>query len=297
MKIIFLFFSSLCFVSIACNAQMPDYNIDSMVSIRKLDSLDGTVKSYYSPGNKERAIKAQKLLENAVGYYTQKYKKPFGVKLLMLDSTQWVYNIVPWGFNFFNNGWAIVNTGVNPDWHLQQSIPKSQRQLFDSILHKQNLTLADYMFSYDMVTVIHELGHHYIMKIRKIANMSMWFNEIGADYFAYNFFEKQHVQYYRQIMPFLSLTARYGNPQYKEIISWDTLNIKMPLDNFLWFDAQTQILVEKIYAQRGELFLDNFFKTFQGKKPEELGLEYTIKEINSISNGMVNQWRIKMRKQ
>jgi hypothetical protein len=62
-------------------AQMPDYNIDSMVHIRILDSINGAVKTYYSPGNKDRAIKAQKILQGAVAYYVNKYKKPFEVKL------------------------------------------------------------------------------------------------------------------------------------------------------------------------------------------------------------------------
>lgn len=124
----------------------------------------------------------------------------------------------------------------------------------------------------------------------------MWFNEIGANYFAYNFFNKMSLPHYRQMLPAYQFAANNAEPHYKEIISWDTLNIKMPWDNFVWFDAHTQVLIQDIYSAIGEPFLDNFIKTFAGKQSHELELEYTINEIDRLSNGMVKQWRIKMRK-
>ena len=102
--------------------------------------------------------------------------------------------------------------------------------------------------------------------------------------------------HYQQIIPAYQFAANNAQPLYKEIITWDTLYIKMPWDNFVWFDAHTQILVQNIYSANGETFLDNFIKTFEGKQPNELELEYTIKEIDRLSNGMVKQWRTEMRK-
>src|SRR6266542_3454969 len=145
--------------------QMPDYNIDSLMALRKLDSIDGPVKTYYSPGNKERAIKAQKLLEGAVSYYNQKYKKPFVIKLALLDSAQWLYEIVPWGFNFFNNGWGIVNAGVSIEYFFKMAELQDKSSGFKNYLQQQRVTPEQFMFENDMFTVVHEMGHYYIMKV------------------------------------------------------------------------------------------------------------------------------------
>ena len=296
MKRIALTFVFLFMLISLSQAQIPDYNIDSMMSLRKLDSLTGSVKTYYSPGNKNRAIDGQDLIQKAVSYYIEKYKIPFSVKLAILDSSQWVHDILPWGFNFFSNGWAIVNAATNPEMLLSALVSKEKRSGLDSVLRKQNLSLEEFLYKTDMVTIIHELGHHYVMKILKISTPGMWFNEIGANYFAYNFFNKMGLPHYQQMIPAYQFAANSAEPQYKEIITWDTLNVKMPSDNFVWFDAHTQILIQNIYSEIGETFLDNFIKTFSGKQPHELELEYTINEIDRLTNGMVKQWRTKMRK-
>jgi len=276
-------------------AQMQDYNIDSMIRLRKVDSLDGRVKTYYSKGSRDRAIKAQDIIQKAVVYYSDKYHKPFNAKLAILDSNQWVSDIVPWGFTFVNNGWAILNTGTNPESYLSVVAPNEKRAAFDSLLKTQNLKIEEFQFINDLVSTIHELGHHYLMKVRNISTSGMWFNEIGANYFAYNFFERMKLPHYHQVIPSLQFITTRTTPHYRELISWDTLNIKLPLEDFIWFDAKTQLLVEKIYSSKGEKFLDDLIKIFAGKKPEDLTLEYTITEINKLSGNLVIAWREELR--
>jgi hypothetical protein len=288
--------SFLC-TSIFCFSQMRDYNIDSLMALRKLDSIDGPVKAYYSPGNKERAIKAQKLLEGAVSYYTQKYKKPFVVKLAMLDSAQWLYEIAPWGWNFFNNGWGIVNAGVSNEFFFEKAGLNEKSSEFENYLLQRKVALDQLMFANDMFTVVHEMGHYYIMKVRKIATSGVWFNEIGTDYLTYNYFEKINPNYFKQLSPFLHFMIENSSPQYREIIQWDTLMLKMPVDNFIWFDCQTQLLVQAIYEAKGEKFLDYFFKTFEGKTPDELGLEQVITTMDEYCGGVISKWRNQIRKQ
>jgi len=297
MKVSVSLFILICFIQSTCISQMPEYNIDSMVSIRTLDTINGNVKTYYSPGNKERAMKAKRILESAVAYYVSKYKRPFEVKLLMLDSAQWLHNILPWGFNFFNNGWAIVNTGLSMELIFESSGIKERLPAFELYLKQYKLSPQEYNFSNDMVTVVHEMGHYYIMKIRGITTSGMWFNEVGTNYLTYNYFMKNNPTHCNNAYHFYHFMLQNNSPKYKELLTWDTMNISMPSDNFIWFDANTQLLIKKIYKAKGEKFMDAFFKAFEGKKPEELDLEVTAKKLDGLSGGIVAKWRSDLKRE
>jgi len=73
-----------------------DRTIDSLLLTRKTDSLDGSVKTYYSPGNKKIATELQQLVSDAILYYENKYKIKFNLQMIVLDSGQWFKEISPY---------------------------------------------------------------------------------------------------------------------------------------------------------------------------------------------------------
>src|SRR6266511_2412328 len=101
-----LFFFTYAF---ACFSQ----GMDELMRLRKTDSLDGKIKTFYTPGNKKIAERLQNLITSATLFYEKKYSKPFDLKLAVLDSAQWVNEVLPYGFVFHENGWIVMNTGMN----------------------------------------------------------------------------------------------------------------------------------------------------------------------------------------
>jgi hypothetical protein len=213
----------------------------------------------------------------------------------MLDSSQWLKDILPCGFNFFSNGWAIVNTGVSIEFIFESSGIKEQLPDFKLYLKQHKLSPQEYNFSNDMVTVVHEMGHYYIMKVRGITTSGMWFNEVGTDYLTYNYFKNNNPKYCDNAMLFYHFILQKFSPKRRELLTWDTMNIKMPSDNFIWFDANTQVLIQQIHKAKGEKFMEAFFRAFEGKKPGELDLESTANKLNTLSDGIVSKWRYNLK--
>src|SRR6188472_4583204 len=89
---------SVSFISLASFNQ--DITIDSLLLTRRTDSLDGNVKTYYSPGSKKIAVELQQLVSSAILYYETKYKVKFTIRMIVLDSSQWFKEIIPYGFVF-----------------------------------------------------------------------------------------------------------------------------------------------------------------------------------------------------
>ncbi len=74
--------------------------LDSLIQLRKTDLIEGKLLTYYTPGHKAIALEFQKTLSGAISYYENKYARTFQIKLLVLDSTQWLKEIYPFGFVF-----------------------------------------------------------------------------------------------------------------------------------------------------------------------------------------------------
>src|SRR6186997_1723972 len=93
--VVFFFLISLLLFS-------QDRTIDSLLLTRKTEALDGKVKTYYSPGSKKIAVELQQLVSDAILYYETKYKVKFNIQMIVLDSSQWFKEILPYGFVFFD---------------------------------------------------------------------------------------------------------------------------------------------------------------------------------------------------
>ncbi len=74
--------------------------IDSLISIRNTNIFDGKVPTYYIPGLEVPAKEYQEIVQNAIKFYEDKYSVSFQVRMAVLDSTNWVSEIVPYGFIF-----------------------------------------------------------------------------------------------------------------------------------------------------------------------------------------------------
>src|SRR4029077_20137703 len=79
-----------------------DRTIDSLLQTRNTDTLGGRVKTYYSPGHQSIATELQQLVTRAIAYYEKKYDVHFDIQLIVLDSSQWFKEIIPFGFVFYD---------------------------------------------------------------------------------------------------------------------------------------------------------------------------------------------------
>ena len=268
---------------------MPDANIDSLLHLRKGVFLDGQVKTYYSSSSKEMALKLKGLLEEMNTYYVEKYKKPFTIKLAVLDSSEWVTELAPWRWNFFNNGWAIMGASTDISFYFSDE-QKYLLPQFIQLLKEKNINQKEFIYAMSAIIALHESGHYYIMKKNGIAPSGCWFNEIAANCFYYNFLKHKGLNYFEIIKPYNLFLIENSKPIYTDLKTRDTSYAKMPETNYIWFSTITDMFPEKFYKEKGDTFLTYILNKYSGKKPAEIDLDESINDFDVFFDGKLKKW-------
>jgi hypothetical protein len=284
--VIFFFLISLLLFS-------QDRTIDSLLLTRKTDSLDGKVKTYYSPGSKKIAIELQQLVSNAILYYETKYKVKFNIQMIVLDSTQWFKEILPYGFVFYDRThWLVLNTGMTYENFKSVYGFNSISHELDSSFKKNNLTAKEVIFSRLKFLSLHELGHYFINNLSNAQSPNFWTNEFIAWYFANEYLTKYQPQIKKGFDVFCRTVSNFYPVEHTSLTDFDTLYSKVKIGNFAWYHSRFYFLADTLYKCAG----DSYLKTFETNFPKKEGLNYSSEMINKLieSNcyGVVSNWVI-----
>jgi hypothetical protein len=283
MKLLLTFLGILFWGSSISQSQL-----DTLIGLRKTDFIEGKVPTYYSPGNKTIAKDFQATIAAAIDYYEKKYNKVFSVKLAVLDSAQWLTEVAPFGLIFYNEGWIVLNAGMNYRKFADMyglNINYASKQL-----KKEKLAENAFITSVFKFYAIHELGHYFINELSNAKSPDKWTNEFTPTYFAYDFFSRERKKELMGMEIFSSVLKDHYSPAYSSIPDFNERYVRVGLPNYVWYHSNFYFLTKSLYNCKGTNFLSSFEQTF----PKSSKNEHTTEEITRLLDtgcaGLVTTW-------
>jgi hypothetical protein len=277
-------------ISIGAYSQ-EDRTVDSLLQTRKTDTLGGRVKTYYSPGHRIIAAELQQLVTRAIGYYEKKYTVHFDIQLIVLDSSQWFKEIIPFGFVFYDQThWLVLNAGMSyPEFKNVYGFSEISSQL-DSSFNRNKIQTEDIIYSRLKFLCLHELGHYFIYKLSNAQAPDVWTNEFIATYFANEYVAQFEPKIKNGFDVFCRSIVSAYPAQYKTLAEFDSLYFKMKLGNFAWYHSRFYFLADSLYRCSG----NGYFKIFQSNFPKKEGLVFKQETIDKLieanCTGVFSKW-------
>jgi hypothetical protein len=264
--------------------------LDSLISLRKTDVIEGKLLTYYTPGHRDIALEFQKIITDAINYYESKYSKQFQVKLIVLDSAQWLNEMVPYGFVFYNSDWLVMNTGMNYESFKKVYGAQSYYQQLDKELRKKRISELEMINSVFKAYGIHELGHYFINKLSNAKSPDRWTNEFIATYFSYEFFKNNKPKELKPFELFCSIDRDYYLPKYSTIKDFNDKYSGTGLENYLWYHSNFYFLAKALYTCNGKDFITMYESEFPKNPFSKLQTDEIITKLDKNCSGLVGQW-------
>jgi hypothetical protein len=287
MKLLTIFFGI-----IFCGSSTAQTQLDTLIGLRKTIVIEGKVTTYYSPGQNAIAKEYQETLTAAIKYFEKKYKKEFTVKLAVLDSAQWLHEMVPFGLIFYSDGWIVLNAGMNYQNFVDMYGLNIKHT--DTELKKLKLEPNDFITSVFKFYSVHELGHYFINELSDAKSPDNWTNEFVPTYLAYDFFSNVQPNELKGMEVFSSLLKDHFSPAYASINDFNEKYVSVGIPNYVWYHSNFYFFTKSLYNCKGT----NFFSTFEKWFPKSSKIVYKSEDIirllESGCAGQVSAWAKEM---
>lgn len=269
------------------NAQI---NLDSLVQSRNPSFIAGKVPTYYTPGHKDIAEKYQTLITEAVAYYEKNYSNTFAVKLAVIDSSQWLSEVYPFGFVFSVDGWIGMNTGMSYESFKEVYGLKTYHGQLEEELNEKNISPLEMIESFFSFYAIHELGHYYMDILSNSKSPDNWTNEFSASYLSYQFFVNNIP---RALMPFelfCQVDRDHYRPKHASIADFNAKYAEVGLENYLWYHSNFYFLAKELYGCRGTEFISSYERAFNKSSNDRLQQTEIVHRLDRGCDGLVGAW-------
>lgn len=264
--------------------------LDSLINLRTTERIDGQVPTLYTPGFREVATKFQALVTDAVRYYESKYHVKFNVKLMVLDSTQWLREIIPYGFVFHGRGWLVLNPGMSYESFKKVYELQVLNQPLENSLKKLNITSSELMATVFRFYAIHELGHNFMGLLSNAKSPDSWTSEFSASYFAYEYFLAKHPTDIKVFEAFCATDRDHFLPKYRTLSDFNEKYTGTGIGNYLWYHSSFYFLVKILYQCHGTNFFPQYAKDFPKDSTAQLSTEEVISILDQHCKGKVRKW-------
>ena len=263
---------------------------DSIMRTRTTGALAGIIPTSYSHGYRSRAKAFQQTFQNAASFYEAKYHKKFKLKLAVLDSTQWPAKEVPFGYMFYDRGWAMIPARVPYQFFLHLYGIEARKAEFEAFLRKNKLTPNEIISSVYLVYSLHELGHYFIEDQQQEQVPDMFANEMIATYFSYNYFRSINSKDLKNLILFSKFIRQNYNARYHKIGDMDRLYTDMPIQNFKWYHCNIVLLCGDIYNKKGGSFIGGYLSLFAKGTPNKYSTAEVVTLLDKQTDGAVQKW-------
>ncbi|MCE7862185.1 MAG: hypothetical protein DYG99_01445 [Bacteroidetes bacterium CHB5] len=264
--------------------------VDSLINLRRTDKLDGRLPTFYTPGHKDIALEFQTVVTDAINYYESKYSVQFNVKLAVLDSNQWLNEIIPYGFVFYSNDWLVLNTGMDYEGFKNTYGLQTFYQQLDKELKRSKLTAGKMIKSIFMVYSIHELGHYFIGRLSKAKSPDKWTNEFSATYISYEYFYNKRPRDLKSFELFCQVDKDFYSPKYSSISDFNEKYDGTGIANYLWYHSNFYFLVKHLYKCYEKDFISTYEKEFPKSSTSKLSTTDITDILDKNCTGQVRQW-------
>ncbi len=263
---------------------------DSLIGVTQVDKLEGAIPTFYTPGKMTIAEEFQQTITDAIQYYSKNSATEYALKLAVLDSAQWPHNRVPFGYVFYSQGWIFLNTGMNYGLFKKTYGLEAIYNQLDSALTKSGVSSAAMIKSFYKVYAVHELGHYYLSKISNARSPDRWTNEFAATYFAYHFFKTYNKSALDEFELFHLIHKDYYNPSYTSIEDFNTVYMKMGVENYLWYHSNFYFLVKSLHNCYGAEFIAMFEELFPKSVKKDYETSAIIELLEKNCESVVENW-------
>ncbi|MDX1476816.1 MAG: hypothetical protein R3301_03885 [Saprospiraceae bacterium] len=263
---------------------------DSFIASQNVEIIQGKVPAYFTPTNEDIARELQHTVTKAVDYYEALTKSDFRVKLAVLDSVQWPHERVPFGYVFYSSGWIFMNTGMSYDNFKKIYGLEDLYMQMDQELAHAGITSAEMISSFYEVYAIHELGHYFISQISNARSPDKWTNEFIATYFAFNFFMDDDESALTAFELFHRVHMNLYQPVHATIEDFNSIYMRMGVENYLWYHSNFYFLVEALYDCYGPKFLFEYEQKFPKQSDDQHSTAQIIQWLDRGCNEAVASW-------
>ena len=272
-------FVLLLALSYSCSAPAP--SMIEKVERLNLNTIDGSIQTYYSSGYKERAETTLNLLHKSIKFYEDNFDVEQSFALAVIDSISWKkITQIPYGLPFVSGPPYIVCVPANSNNVLSEIILTA---LDGYELSTQNaMTKEEIVNLFVSLIGFHELGHIYA-NAYGISFPNKWIFEFAATYFAYLYLEQNFPKQNGIWVDVSEILAKELEPSYTSLNDFEEMYVKVGVENYAWYQAVFLARVEQVYRQQGIAFL----KELKGYKwPSSSASEY-LNELETISSGFI----------
>ena len=233
----------------------------------------------------------QNLLHSSVMMFEEEFSKSFKIKLAVLDSINWLTNVVPYGFTFYSKGWLVIPGDMDYPNFLEIYGAKS----FSSKLEQEikeigvaNDELVDIILN---SVLIHELGHYYFNQLTLAESPDRWISEVMASYFSWSYFKEKNLDYLKTLELYSKIFINNYTPKYKTIADFDEVYIRMGIENYMWYHSNFWFLIKDIYEKNGLHFISVYESMFPKKEEGKYSIDEITKIFDHSCAGIVGDWK------
>jgi len=289
MKKYFLFAS--IFLAVVNYGFSQDNIIDSLLKTRKLDSISGKVKMYYSPSSEVVAKQLHDLVTDAIEYYEKKYGTTFKIKMVVLDSMDWLHEIIPYGYVFYDGtDWLVLNSGMTyQNFKSTYGFDNISLSL-DSSFKANKISASQVIYARLKFLSLHELGHYFIHNLSNAKSPNHWTDEFIAWYFANEYVSAKQREIKRGFDIFCRTIVNCFSPQQTTLNSFNELYSKIKIGNFAWYHSRFYFLADLLNKTYGPTYLRSYQNAFPKNDNTDYTVDQIIKSLDEKRTGILKRW-------
>lgn len=266
--------------------------MDSLISAKKLNVIEGSIPLYCTHEYEKRGTEAQSLLKHIIETYSGDEPGVFQLKLAVIDSSRWSNFPFPYGFFFIHQGWIVIPADLDfQEFSYLWGYSGFTETLTENLLTvsadpEEFLTEVLYKF-----TIAHELGHYYTEKILNAAPPDAWTAEWMASYFATDYLYRNDARALEGLNIWEKTYTEEITPKYRSLQDFNTRYASVGLQNYVWYHCMFQPMINDIYSEYGTDFMEIFAEIFPHTGAgNELSQEELLDILDRITGGRASYW-------
>ncbi len=265
-----------------------DADAQSYPDLNELTGL--SIKTYYSPGNEERARVIAARCARTIDYIGKLVGFTPKINLLILNPEHWKkYATFPvYGMpHYADNERLIVASQDNDFWKsllppLDQ-IPKDLADKFRLIYTKNDGTLSISGF-YDLLA-LHELGHGF----HEQAGLTMhrlWMQELFCNLMLHTYIAENEPELLPvlEVLPEAYVASGMKGYKFTALAQFEKMYTNMDLKNFGWYQCRLHIAAKNIYNSGGEKIFVKLWNALKENKEEMTDAQFAEFLSNKVSS-------------
>ncbi|MGN6163198.1 MAG: hypothetical protein ACTHOF_01525 [Flavisolibacter sp.] len=268
-------------------------NLDSLVQSTHPDSLSGKIRTYYTPGKENVAVRLQSLATSVATYYEKLFGSPFKVKLAVLDSANWPSDMAPYGIIFSHRGWIFMHSGMSFESFQNVYGMQNFKNVTQKALLTKKVSGSQIVESFLEFYTAHELGHYFFNSLSGARYPDYFTNEWMASYFAYQYFKKNKPSILPAFDLFCQLYRDNIKPKHTSVESFNSNWGNDGIPTYGWYHVNFYFLCKAMWNCAGETLIPDYIKAFPKTASQKLSPDEIVKKLE-LCTEVLNNFEAKL---